>query len=230
MWRWVFRKIFRKGTLILFVIAFLGGASYALGWSHLFVVKNVFVFGAPTQFDEQYILGKVPIGERLARLNTRAISDELSGLAWLDSSTFRTEWIKGSITVRVTVRKPIATVNRELIDASGALFQLQNFDRSKLPNIEANSHQTQMIAVSLLEQLPISLLKDLTVLSVPGIHSVTLHLVSDTKGAKRNLTIVWGDVTNTPLKVRVYQSLLALTENANITEMDLSAPHAPIVK
>jgi hypothetical protein len=44
------------------------------------------------------------------------------------------------------------------------------------------------------------------------------------------LTVAWGDLTNMSLKVQVFQALIALPENSKITEIDLSAPHAPIVK
>ncbi|MEI9908175.1 MAG: hypothetical protein WDO06_10125 [Actinomycetota bacterium] len=46
----------------------------------------------------------------------------------------------------------------------------------------------------------------------------------------RTINIFWGDATSTKLKVRVFQSLIALPENVNISFMDLSAPHAPIVR
>jgi hypothetical protein len=46
----------------------------------------------------------------------------------------------------------------------------------------------------------------------------------------RNLLVQWGSLENLPLKVRVYNTLLALPENKTVKKIDLSAPHAPIVK
>ena len=46
----------------------------------------------------------------------------------------------------------------------------------------------------------------------------------------RNVEIRWGLPRDNPLKAKVYKALLAQPENALIKWMDLSAPHAPIVK
>jgi hypothetical protein len=46
----------------------------------------------------------------------------------------------------------------------------------------------------------------------------------------RDLQIAWGKNEKTALKIDVINSLLALPENKNIRKIDISAPHAPIVK
>jgi hypothetical protein len=46
----------------------------------------------------------------------------------------------------------------------------------------------------------------------------------------RKLLVQWGSLEELALKVRVYKALLALPENKSINKIDLSAPHAPIVK
>ena len=46
----------------------------------------------------------------------------------------------------------------------------------------------------------------------------------------RKLQLRWGTATENALKVKVYKALMAQPENAKIKRMDLSAPHAPIVK
>ena len=46
----------------------------------------------------------------------------------------------------------------------------------------------------------------------------------------RQVKVVWGSSRQVDLKVSVYRALLALPENKNVKRVDLSAPHAPIVK
>jgi hypothetical protein len=46
----------------------------------------------------------------------------------------------------------------------------------------------------------------------------------------RKMQIVWGDGEDTSLKLKVISALLDLPENKSIRLIDITAPHAPIVK
>jgi hypothetical protein len=46
----------------------------------------------------------------------------------------------------------------------------------------------------------------------------------------QDLRIIWGDGEDTDLKVQVIEALLKRDENKNLRMIDVSAPHAPIVK
>ena len=46
----------------------------------------------------------------------------------------------------------------------------------------------------------------------------------------RDLRVLWGKNEKSELKVEVIEALIALEENKNIRRIDVSAPHAPIVK
>jgi hypothetical protein len=46
----------------------------------------------------------------------------------------------------------------------------------------------------------------------------------------QDLRIIWGDGEDTDLKVQVIEALLQRDENKNLRMIDVSAPHAPIVK
>jgi hypothetical protein len=48
--------------------------------------------------------------------------------------------------------------------------------------------------------------------------------------AGKNLEIRWGNDDENELKLKVYKALISLPENASIKRVDVSAPHAPIVK
>jgi hypothetical protein len=53
-------------------------------------------------------------------------------------------------------------------------------------------------------------------------------LITENNGKK--LEIRWGSNSENELKIKVYKALIALPENADIKRVDVSAPHAPIVK
>jgi hypothetical protein len=55
-------------------------------------------------------------------------------------------------------------------------------------------------------------------------------LVLEVDNAGKNLEIRWGTDSENELKLKVYKALIALPENASIKRVDVSAPHAPIVK
>jgi hypothetical protein len=46
----------------------------------------------------------------------------------------------------------------------------------------------------------------------------------------REIRVMWGANEKSALKIQVITALIALEENRNIRRIDVSAPHAPIVK
>jgi hypothetical protein len=46
----------------------------------------------------------------------------------------------------------------------------------------------------------------------------------------REIRIIWGDGQDTELKIKVITALLEQPENKSIRMIDVTAPHAPIVK
>ncbi len=123
-------------------------------------------------------------------------------------------------------RIPIARHGFNLVDISGVEFTLPNNEGANLPVLDSNGSDSLKFAVTLLRQLPGTLTTQLESITTRGTTSATLFLLN----GKNPLKIIWGDETDTALKVQVYQALLALPENAKISLMDVSAPHAPIVK
>jgi hypothetical protein len=47
---------------------------------------------------------------------------------------------------------------------------------------------------------------------------------------ERQITLRFGSADEVDLKVKVYKALVALEENKKVSTIDVSAPHAPIVK
>jgi len=222
----------RKKATAIFVILFIASATYLLGWSSFFTVKQISVVGAPTTVDAQIIeqTAQIAQGEKLARLEPRAARSLLQKITWLDHSSVTRSWFHGSVVIHVWPRTPVATYQGRLIDASGSIFDLPNFSSGTLPFIFAKDHLSAQFAITLLNALPETLRSELVGVNVVGLNSATLSLKDSSQASRKVLHVAWGDASSMDLKVKVYQALIALPENAKISEMDLSAPHAPIVK
>jgi cell division septal protein FtsQ len=226
-------KTTRKGhgrTRLLLSIAFIliVTAAYVLGWSSLFTVRQVVVVGAPNPSEGFVIEHAVHIGDKMARLDIQALGHSLAKFSWLDHSSVNRNWIKGKVTVHVWTRTPIAQFQNHLVDSSGVVFDLPSVDVTGLPSIIGPSVTSAKFAAILLSELTAQLKGQILSVEVHGNDFVTLSIQEPT--LNRILTLTWGDQSNFSFKVRVYQALIALPENSTITTIDLSAPHAPIVK
>lgn len=216
----------RMALAIAFII--IVSAAYVLGWSSLFTVKQVIVVGAPNPSEAFAIQHSVHLGDKMARLESQSLARSLQKYTWLDHSSVSRNWFKGVVTVRVWPRSPIAQFQTHLVDNTGMIFDLPSADTSQLPNITGTNSGSAKFAVNILMGLPKELRLQVVEILVHGSESAVLSIRSPT--LKRVLTVAWGDQTNMSLKVQVFRALIALPENSKITEIDLSAPHAPIVK
>ena len=203
------------------VVAILAGATYLLGYSSFFTVSSVEVIGT-----NRAISTGITKGQKLARVEPRAVSAKLENLDWVESAEISRNWINGKVVVQLTQRTPIATFKNQVIDSSGTSFIPQGAQPSGLVEIQAADIQDATKAVNFFTQLPEELKSTLTVVKVRS--TGALVLITENKGKK--LEIRWGTNSENELKLKVYKALLALPENAEIKRVDVSAPHAPIVK
>ena len=218
----------KKVLASVLVIAALGSASYLLGWSSFFSVKALVVVGAPDQQETDAVMNVADIkkGEKLARIETRVVLNSLSRISWVDHSRVSRDWVHQKVTIQVWPRVPVARHGVNLVDISGVEFALPSNAGANLPVLNARGSEALKFAIVLLSQLPAPMTAQLQSITTSGTTSATLLLLN----GKNSLQIIWGDESDTALKVQVYQALLALPENAKISLMDVSAPHAPIVK
>ena len=218
----------RKALTIFGALILLAGASYLLGWSSLLTVKNIVVVGAlDTQGSLQIEnMSDIHPGEKLARRETRVVAGALSKVSWVESSRVNRNWFNGKVTITVWPRIPIARYTSSYIDKNGVEFSLPNISTAKIPVVETSDVEGLKFAAKLLTSLPTSMVSELQSLRTRGSSSATLSILH----RSLPLELAWGDDTETALKVQVYQALLALPENSRISFMDVSAPHAPIVK
>lgn len=212
----------------LLVLTLLGASSYVLGWSSLLSVKKVVVVGAPNASETFAIQHNFQIGEKMARLESQKVSLALKSYTWLDHASISRNWLKGIVTVRVWTRTPIAQFQSHLVDQNGVVFDLPNIDTTHLPTITGTNATSAKFATDLLSALPPIMRTQISGVLVRGNDWAILTIADPSRN--KNLSIVWGDLTETSLKVKVYQALIALPENVKVTYIDVSAPHAPIVK
>lgn len=210
-----------KRLIALAAVLFLGLASYALGWSTLFTVSSVEVKGT-----DQFLPQNVKVGEKLARVEPRAVAATYEKFAFVRDAQVSRNWISGKVTISITTRTPIAIFSNQAIDESGKAFVVKGNLPASLPTIQAADVESAVTAVKFLLTLPTEIKSGLKILKVRSTGAYVLEV--DVEG--RNVEVRWGLATDNELKAKVYKALLEQPENAKLKRMDLSAPHAPIVK
>ena len=211
----------KKPLIALATAIIVGLASYALGWSTLFTVSSVEIKGT-----DQFLPQNVKVGEKLARVEPRAVASTYENFAFVQDAQVSRNWISGRVTISITTRTPVAIFNNQAIDASGKAFMVKGDLPAILPQIQAGNIEIAVRAVEFMTSLPDEIRSDLKILKVRSTGAYVLEV--DVEG--RKVEVRWGLATDNELKAKVYKALLAQPENAKLKRMDLSAPHAPIVK
>jgi cell division septal protein FtsQ len=210
-----------KRLIALAIAIFVGAASYALGWSTLFTVSSVEVTGT-----NQRLPQSIKVGEKLARVEPRAVAATYEKFAFVQDAEVSRNWISGKVTISITSRTPVAIFNNQAIDDSGKAFVVKGQLPAALPKIQASSVEIAVTAVEFMKSLPEEIRSNLKILKVRSTGAYVMDV--DVQG--RKVEVRWGFATENELKAKVYKALLEQPENAKLKRMDLSAPHAPIVK
>jgi len=210
-----------KRLIALATAIFVGAASYALGWSTLFTVSSVEVTGT-----DQRLPQSIRVGEKLARVEPRAVAATYEKFAFVQDAQVSRNWISGKVTISITSRTPVAIFNNQAIDDSGKAFVVKGQLPAALPQIQAGSVEIAVTAVEFMKSLPEEIRSNLKILKVRSTGAYVMDV--DVQG--RKVEVRWGFATENELKAKVYKALLEQPENAKLKRMDPSAPHAPIVK
>jgi cell division septal protein FtsQ len=223
-----------KRVLTIAIIGLLFASStYLLGWSQVFSVREVAITGVPTEQSAVEVKKALEItpGIKMARVEPRSLRRRLDSFGWIGSVNISRNWINRKVSIEISPRVPIAEFNpltspQMLMDSEGKLFKLPGNSNSNLPRVEAADTKSGLLAIDLFTSLPQSFRSSIVLMSArsSGTFSVTYLF------GGRSIRIVWGDAKNTSLKVEVINALLGLPENSKISTIDVSAPHAPIVK
>ena len=219
-------------TIVAFILIF-GAGSYLLGWSPLLSVRSVEITGAPTKESQLAISRSLDIaqGDKLARVDPRALSNRLRSFDWVESSQVSRNWISGKVSISITTRTPIALYSEPgkpqvVLDSSGKTFATPADIADGLPKVSAKSVDGGLAAIKVFTALPESFSKNIDRMSAARTNNFLIY----GKFQGQDLRIIWGDGQDTDLKVQVIEALLKREENQNLRMIDVSAPHAPIVK
>jgi cell division septal protein FtsQ len=211
----------KRRLVALISVLLLVASTYIFGWSTFFTVSSVTIIGTDASLDSG-----VSKGQKLARVEPRAVAAKFETLDWVEDAKVSRNWINGKVTIEITKRTPVAIFNNTVIDSSGKSFVLRGTPSTPLVQIQAGDLAAAIKAVKFFTSLPIDLKSALTVVKVRSSGALVLEV--DNSG--RNLEVRWGTDSDNELKLRVYKEIIAMPENASIKRVDVSAPHAPIVK
>ena len=153
------KKLPLAGTAIGAIFA---GLIYLFAWSSIFSVSAVSLTGAPTPDTEKTILqtaGVAP-GQKLARVEPRAIAHRIENLTWIKSVEISRNWINGKVAIAITPRTPTAYFNGSTMDASGTVFTLPGFNGGELPRVSASTPELGLSAIALFQGLPRNLRRE----------------------------------------------------------------------
>jgi cell division septal protein FtsQ len=217
-----------RNRTIAIVVLLIAGLTYLFAWSPVFQVRSIEVTGLPKGITSSFVTAQAEIvyGEKLARLEPRAISNRLAKLSWIESSDIGRNWINGKVSIALTVRTPVGIYHGRALDSKGNLFDFPGKRPQGLPQVSATSTTTGLKAIDLFAALPEDIRAALSSMTATSDSSI----VTRVNVGARVIAVQWGGADQLSLKVKVYRALLALPENAKATSIDLSAPHAPIVK
>ena len=232
----IFTARFKSSKAVLAITATLiifGGGSYLLGWSSLLTVKQIEITGVPTLKSEREIAKSLDlsIGDKLARVDARALANRLNAIEWIESADISRNWLHGKVAVDLQARTPVALYTelgkpQVALDASGVTFQLPGEIPAGLPKVSSSSVASGLTAIELFTEMPKEFSDGIDRLIAVS----PTNIVINGKFSGRNLQIVWGDSEDTSLKLKVITALLDRPENKSIRLIDVTAPHAPIVK
>ena len=216
-------QINRRIISFLVVILF-GLLIYLVAWSSLFTVSGIQIVGT----DQQSIrtASGISIGEKLARVEPRAVARELKKPLWVKEATISRNWLTGKVTIEITPRTPIGIFKGHYIDKSGTIFDIPGVSQLALPVVEGLSTADGLAAIALFTQLPADFRSKVRMVSAMNVDRFQLTI----EEGKRTVSLMWGSDSEMDVKIKVFEALIALKENSKISTVDVSAPHAPIVK
>ena len=206
-------------------------AVYLFAWSPVFTAKSLAIIGAPNKDAQSLIASQsqVKLGTQMARVEPRAIANRLSNIDWVKKADISRNWITGKVTIKLTTRIPIAIYNGKVLDSTGALFVFNGSLPTDLPVVSGPSPKAGLAAIQLFSALPSDFKGSIS--SLNALSESTFAMTVSQSGLP--VKVIWGANNGNDdiaLKIKVFKALIALPENQKIKRIDLSAPHAPIVK
>lgn len=211
----------KQRIFIALGILIFATAGYILGWSSLFTVSSVEIKGSTMLMSSTIVPG-----EKLARVEPRTVAAEFEKNLWVKKADVSRNWITGKVTITLSKRIPIALYDNQAIDADGVSFPTPTDAVTSLPRILAPTTESAVEAASFFMALPSEIAEKVVVVKVRSGQAYVVQIVD----GRKSIELLWGQEGESALKVKVYKALIAQPENSKIFRIDLTAPHAPIVK
>jgi cell division septal protein FtsQ len=212
---------------ILISAVVVAALAYLLGWSSVFTVKKVEFNGITNQGQILAVEKKIGNlnGIKLARIEPRQMASSIKSISWVKSADVSRNWFSSSVSISVEARVPIGVFGGRYIDSAGVVFDPIGTS-AKVPLVDAPNTEIGLLAIELFTSLPEDFRQNVTSLRATSAADFTMAI----KGPQKALILRFGSADDKELKIKVFKALAALDENKNISTIDVSAPHAPIVK
>lgn len=216
---------------VLISLIIISSLTYLLGWSSIFTVKRVEYSGITNPVQISAVENKVGklTQTKLARIEPRRIAKSITSLSWVADADVSRNWFSSSVTISVTPREPIGVLSGRYIDSTGTIFDPVGAP-ADVPQLLAPTPAIGLAAAKLFASLPTDFRQNIASMSARSADDFSMNVTRVLSGSNRSLTLRFGDAQEIDLKIKVFKALIELEENKNISTIDVSAPHAPIVK
>lgn len=224
----------RGVAALVTTLALIVGMVYLIGFSPVFVLREVVVKGAPDDVAETAISNAdAPVGRPLARVDTSALAERVSADPRIEQVDVSRGW-PSRVEVELTMRTPAAVLVRRgkpllLMDSEGVAFEEVAKAPSDLPKLTAPpgdvSASSLRGALSARDAIADPWAEEISSLSVTADGDIRFRL-----GV---IKVTWGPPSSTAAKAAALQALLAQepidpTAEEPLT-IDLTAPATPVV-
>ena len=213
---------------IAILLAIVAGATF----SPALAIKEIYVTG--TERIQPELISKAlqgHIGTPLPLLDENAVAKSLASFALIESFS-ATAVPPNGLQVKISERQAISVVavkgERWLYDPAGVKVA-QATGSEELPEIqiseEPKNSQRYRNAIEVLMALPEDLLHQVEFIEARSKDDVQMSLRTS-----REQRIIWGDSSDSVLKSKVLQALMANHRKTQSVTFDVSSPNAPVVR
>ena len=213
---------------IAILLAIVAGATF----SPALAIKEIYVTG--TERIKPELISKAlqgHIGTPLPLLDEKAVATSLASFALIESFS-ATAVPPNGLQVKISERQAISIVavkgERWLYDPAGVKVA-QATGSEELPEIqiseEPRNSQRYKNAIDVLMALPEDLLHQVEYIEARSKDDVQMSLRTS-----RDQRIIWGDSSDSVLKSKVLQALMANHRKTQSVTFDVSSPNAPVVR
>lgn len=201
-------------------------------FSPMLAIKQIVVSGTERIKAEQISKAlQSHIGTPLPLLNEGEVAKSLASFALIESFS-ATAVPPNALSVKISERQPISIVavagEKWLYDPAGVRIA-KAAGSDGLPEIqiseEPRNSQKFRNAIEVLMALPENLLDEVEFIEARSKDDVVMSLRSE-----KNQRIVWGDSSDSVLKSKVLQALMANHRKTQSVTFDVSSPNAPVVR